>query len=341
MAAKYRVAPPPTANQDSQIWGVWYNQIKDVINRIGDSFSWSLLNFTGSNITDIVTRNHNDLQNIQGGGVAEHYHLTSAEQSGLTSGVSTTLHKHPASGIINTPSGSIAATDVQSAINELDTEKQPLDATLTALAGLSTGADKLPYSTGTDTFSETAFTSFARTVLDDADAATFRTTTETEPTFLTEVLVTSAAVTSITFTGLNILTDKSYYYEIELFNPTGVTSSVSLYINNDLTSTNYSRQNLIGTGTAVTTSRSNECIIASVQVMSSGMAHGSIILDVVAPRARYDSLQTRYSASTLELVLAGIAKTTTDSNITRLDFISSVTGGIGIGSKIRLYRGNK
>lgn len=85
MAAKFRVAPPPTANQDSQIWGVWYNQIKDVINRIGASFSWTLLDFTGSNITDILTRNHNDLQNIQGGGVGEHYHLTLAEQIKLDS----------------------------------------------------------------------------------------------------------------------------------------------------------------------------------------------------------------------------------------------------------------
>ena len=54
--------------------------------------------------------------------------------------------------------------------------KQPLDATLTALAGLATGADKLAYSTGVDTFGETAFTPFARTVLDDADAATVRAT---------------------------------------------------------------------------------------------------------------------------------------------------------------------
>lgn len=81
-----------------------------------------------------------------------------------------------AANISNTPAGSIAATTVQAALNELDTEKQPLDATLTAIAALSTGADKLAYSTGTDTFSETAFTPFARTVLDDADAVTARAT---------------------------------------------------------------------------------------------------------------------------------------------------------------------
>jgi hypothetical protein len=36
-----------------------------------------------------------------------------------------------------TPAGNIAATNVQNAIQELDTEKQPLDAELTAIAGLS------------------------------------------------------------------------------------------------------------------------------------------------------------------------------------------------------------
>lgn len=53
---------------------------------------------------------------------------------------------------------------------------QPLDATLTALAGLATGADKLAYSTGTDTFSQTDLTAYIRTLLDDANEATARTT---------------------------------------------------------------------------------------------------------------------------------------------------------------------
>lgn len=61
-----------------------------------------------------------------------------------------------------------------SSVTALQTGKQPLDATLTALAGLATGADRLPYFTGLDAASQTPITSFARTLLDDADEAAAR-----------------------------------------------------------------------------------------------------------------------------------------------------------------------
>ena len=59
--------------------------------------------------------------------------------------------------------------------------KQNTDATLTALAGLNTSADRLIYATGADQFALTPLTAFIRTLLDDADAATARATLGAAP----------------------------------------------------------------------------------------------------------------------------------------------------------------
>lgn len=68
-----------------------------------------------------------------------------------------------------------AIADVTSLQAALDA-KQPIDATLTALASVTTAADKLIYATGIDTFTTADLSSTARTLLDDTSTSAMRTT---------------------------------------------------------------------------------------------------------------------------------------------------------------------
>lgn len=58
----------------------------------------------------------------------------------------------------------------------IGTDVQAYDAGLQSIAGLTTGADQTIYTTGADTYAVTSITSFGRSLIDDADAATARTT---------------------------------------------------------------------------------------------------------------------------------------------------------------------
>lgn len=73
----------------------------------------------------------------------------------------------------------LSHTHDQSDVTDLTTDlagKQPLDALLTAIAALTTAADKLAYFTGVDTVALADFTAAARTLCAAADAAAQRTT---------------------------------------------------------------------------------------------------------------------------------------------------------------------
>jgi hypothetical protein len=68
--------PPPPINDKpgSFTWLEWYRQLRNYISTSG-SVPWYIINFSGSNITDIASRAHNNMQSIQGGTFGEMYHL--------------------------------------------------------------------------------------------------------------------------------------------------------------------------------------------------------------------------------------------------------------------------
>jgi len=115
------------------------------------------------------------------------YYLAWANLTGVPSTFTPSSHTHDASDIVsgtladariaqsNVTQHQAALSITESQISDFGTY-QPLDSGLTSIAGLTTIADKILYTTASDTYATTTLTSFARSILDDADAATVRTT---------------------------------------------------------------------------------------------------------------------------------------------------------------------
>jgi len=106
---------------------------------------------------------------------------------------------YTAAQVTNVPAGAIAAIDVQAAIDELDTEKQPVAAALTSISGLVTAADNMIYTTALDTYAVTNLSAFGRSLIDDANAAAAQTTLALVPG--TNVQAYDAFLTSIATLG--------------------------------------------------------------------------------------------------------------------------------------------
>jgi hypothetical protein len=158
------------------------------------------------------------------------------------------------------------------------------------------------------------------------------------PTLLAEYEVTGSAVTSIQFTGLDINAHNSYRIELEWYNP-AANSSISLFYNGDTTGTNYNRQELRSDGATSSSGRANtaEAFIA----FSGGRVAYKGMIYVVGGYATTITMGSgQGGAAIITEQFTQQKSPATVSNITQLDFTASVASAIGVGSKIRIYRGD-
>ena len=82
----YTLPPPPVNDKPGSFtWLEWYRQLRNYVSTSG-SVPWYIINFAGSNITDIVNRDHGNLQGLQGGTAGERYHLTAAQYAAIGAG---------------------------------------------------------------------------------------------------------------------------------------------------------------------------------------------------------------------------------------------------------------
>lgn len=107
--------------------------------------------------------------------------------SGFTASIGSAVDIRGATGTSGAGTGDLLSTNNLSDISSTTTARsnlglaigtnvQAYDAGLQSISGLTTAADKMIYTTASDTYATATLTSFARTLLDDSDAATARAT---------------------------------------------------------------------------------------------------------------------------------------------------------------------
>jgi hypothetical protein len=156
---------------------------------------------------------------------------------------------------------------------------------------------------------------------------------------LYETTVTGSAVTSINIPNLDILTHKNYRIEIDFKNATASALTLKLYANGDVTPANYAAQSILSSSTTTTSSAISDALIGYCEASSRSLTNADISLSTDG----YFRFTSQCSRGTMTLpTLSNITaiKKATITNLTQLTLSSSVASSIGIGTRVRIFRGD-
>lgn len=157
---------------------------------------------------------------------------------------------------------------------------------------------------------------------------------------LYEYVVLGSAVTSIIIPNLDILTHKKYFVEIDMINATATASILKLYVNSDITPANYASQSLHSNGATTTSASLSDAQVGVCDLSSQCNINANFSLSS-SGSLRWSSHCSRGTATnSTNFSVTGFKKSTI-ANLTQFTFTASVALSIGIGSRIRIFRGDQ
>lgn len=152
--------------------------------------------------------------------------------------------------------------------------------------------------------------------------------------------VAGSAATSMTLTGLDLATDKSYMIDLSVLNATSTDTDLDMFMNADTTRTNYDHQLFIGDGGTPFTVRANTPrimalgpavgVLSTIRVFLSLQADGGVAAVVKGGRWR--------SGTGMVIWDTAWRWRTTGTNVTSITFTSVTANAIDVNSFARAYR---
>lgn len=149
-----------------------------------------------------------------------------------------------------------------------------------------------------------------------------------------DVLITA---TQVDISGLNF--DENDLFEIEgtYINPTGNSSALQLFVNNDLTLTNYWRQRIQASAGTLSAARNNELRIIPSTAGTTSKFRADIKLTKDGKYVVMADTIRNIGGSSLDLHFRYATKITNESSINIINCVSQITNGLGSGTKIQLW----
>lgn len=149
--------------------------------------------------------------------------------------------------------------------------------------------------------------------------------------------VTGSDTNAIDFASLDIDTDECYEFLLIGKNANASANNISMGFNDDTTTTNYRYQYKYANGSSVSAANNNAIMAASIGAGKDYKVHGIIYRDITG-LIRCDMFWEYEDGTNLKVMRMAGQTTGSSTNLTKINFASSLVDGFAVGTKAAIYK---